>query len=306
MNRGPDISRPKRDAAPAEGASRSHPAHAQEASRSHPAHAEEASRSRPAHAEGTGRGPEGARAAPRRGAAEEAARRDRTRMVREQIAARGLDDEQVLEALRSVPRHRFLPGEMRHLAYEDGALSIGHGQTISQPYMVALMTGLLRLDKSTRLLEVGTGSGYQAAVAAHLCLEVWTVERVAELAARARELLAELGYTTVHVVVGDGSRGLPERAPFGAIVVTAAAPAVPDAWFDQLADGGRLVVPVGAPDRVQTLTVYERHGGRIDRETSVACRFVPLISGGDIAPVAAEEGRTNGAGLPCDLEDADE
>jgi protein-L-isoaspartate(D-aspartate) O-methyltransferase len=228
---------------------------------------------------GPGAAPPGRGATQARDSAEAGARLDRLRMVSEQIAARGLRDEQVLDALRSVPRHRFLPEGMRRYAYEDGALSIGHGQTISQPYMVALMTDLLRLDKSTRLLEIGTGSGYQAAVAAHLCLEVWSVERVAELAARARALLEELGYTTVHVVDGDGTRGLSDRAPFGAIIVTAAAPAVPAAWFDQLADGGRLVVPLGAPHRVQTLMVYERHGERFDQSASVDCRFVPLIAG---------------------------
>jgi protein-L-isoaspartate(D-aspartate) O-methyltransferase len=210
---------------------------------------------------------------------EEQLRIERLRMVSGQILARGLRDEQVLDALRSVPRHRFVPPAMRDVAYVDGALSIGYGQTISQPYMVALMTELLRLEKSSRLLEIGTGSGYQAAVAAHLCREVWTVERVPELAARARDLLADLGYSTVRVVVGDGTLGLAEQAPFEAVVVTAATAKVPLALFEQLADGGCLVAPVGRPHRVQTLTVYERHGQGFVEHASVGCRFVPLIGG---------------------------
>jgi len=204
----------------------------------------------------------------------------RERMVAEQIEARGVRDPRVAAAMREVPRHRFVPEEMVHAAYDDSALPIGGGQTISQPYMVALMTEALRLDAGKRLLEVGTGSGYQAAVASRICREVWTIERVAALAGTARSILAELGIDNVHVVVGDGSRGLPDQAPFDAIVVTAAAERVPPALFEQLADNGRLVVPVGSVHGIQTLYVYERHGDEIERTASVGCRFVPLIEDG--------------------------
>lgn len=208
---------------------------------------------------------------------DEVARRDRSRMVERQIEARGVRDPRVLDAMRGVPRHRFVPPDMVYAAYDDRALPIGGGQTISQPYMVALMTEALRLAPDDRLLEVGAGSGYQAAVAARLCREVWTVERVAELADAARDRLAGLGVGNVHVVVGDGSSGLPDKAPFDAIVVTAATRDVPPALFAQLADGGRLVVPLGSVHGVQTLYACVRHGERIDRTASVGCRFVPLI-----------------------------
>ena len=201
----------------------------------------------------------------------------RERMVAEQIEARGIRDREVAAAMREVPRHRFVPEDMVRAAYDDSALPIGGGQTISQPYMVALMTEALRLDCDKRLLEVGTGSGYQAAVASRLCREVWSVERVPELAETARSVLAELGMHNVHVVVGDGSRGLAEQAPFDAVVVTAATERVPPALFEQLGDGGRLVVPVGSIRGIQTLYVYERRGEEIDRTASVGCRFVPLI-----------------------------
>ena len=198
-------------------------------------------------------------------------------MVAEQIEARGIRDSRVLAAMREVPRHRFVPESMVRSAYDDSALPIGGGQTISQPYMVALMTEALRLDPDKRVLEVGTGSGYQAAVASRLCCEVWSVERVRELAETARAALTDLDVHNVRVIVGDGSRGLAEQAPFDAIVVTAATERVPPALFEQLADGGRLVVPVGSIRGIQTLFVYERRGEQIDRTASVGCRFVPLI-----------------------------
>ena len=209
----------------------------------------------------------------------EAMARRRQAMVRDQIERRGIEDRAVLAAMRAVPRHRFVPTELRRMAYDDFALAIGSGQTISQPFMVALMTQLLRLDGRMRLLEVGTGSGYQAAVASRICSEVWSVERHEDLSRRAGAVLAELGYENVHLRVGDGSLGLSEEAPFEAVIITAAAVEVPPPLFDQLADGGRLVAPLGGSDDVQTLTVFERHGERFERRVSVGCRFVPLVAG---------------------------
>jgi protein-L-isoaspartate(D-aspartate) O-methyltransferase len=201
-------------------------------------------------------------------------------MVREQIRARGVDNLSVLEALREVPRDRFVTPEVRPLAYTDHALAIGWGQSISQPYMVAMMTAALDLSGSERVLEVGTGSGYQAAVLAKLAHEVWTIERVGELAVAARATLAELGYSNVHVVQGDGSVGLPDREPFQAILVTAAAPIAPPALLDQLDPaGGRLVVPVGERD-FQRVVRVTRHGDELTSERMTACRFVPLIGAG--------------------------
>jgi protein-L-isoaspartate(D-aspartate) O-methyltransferase len=206
-------------------------------------------------------------------------------MVHDQIARRGIEDEAVLRAMRLVPRHRFVPHDLRYAAYDDAALAIGDGQTISQPYMVALMTAFLQLDEGTRLLEIGTGSGYQAAVASRICRQVWSVERHETLSQRAAEVLRELGYDNVRLFVGDGARGLPSEAPFEAIVVTAAAPQVPQPLLEQLADGGRLVAPLGGLDDVQTLMVYVRHGDAYERRTSVGCRFVPLVEG----PVPAQQ-----------------
>ena len=170
----------------------------------------------------------------------------RHRMVEDQIRGRGLADERVLAAMESVPRHLFVAAAQRHSAYTDAPLPIGMGQTISQPYIVACMTELLRLAPDHRVLEIGTGSGYQAAVLATLAGEVWTIERHADLAKQAEELLAGLGYTNVHVIAGDGTLGHPEAAPYDAIIVTAAAPHVPDALRKQLAIGGRMVIPVAA------------------------------------------------------------
>jgi protein-L-isoaspartate(D-aspartate) O-methyltransferase len=215
----------------------------------------------------------------------------RLRMVEEQIVARGVRDEAVLTAMRAVPRHLFVPLGMEHVAYEDCALAIGRGQTISQPFMVALMTELMRLAPDTRVLEIGTGSGYQAAVAAHICAAVWTIERVAELSQRAAATLGRLKVRNVSLVVEDGSRGLPAEAPFGAIVVTAAAPEVPPALLRQLQRGGRLVAPLGPQGGTQVLTVLVREGDAFRREKSVACRFVPLIAG---APAAEGEADYDG------------
>lgn len=202
----------------------------------------------------------------------------RHRMVQEQLRRRGITDPRVLAAMESVPRHRFVDENVRWAAYEDEPLAIGLGQTISQPYMVARMTELLRLDATSRVLEVGTGSGYQAAVLAEVAGEVWTIERHAELADRAWRVLTALGYRNVHVVPGDGSRGLPEHAPYDAIMVTAAAPRTPAPLLEQLAPTGRLVIPVGGPD-LQQLRIISRRGGQFEKSDILGCRFVPLVGG---------------------------
>lgn len=202
--------------------------------------------------------------------------RARARMVRTQLEGRGVASPRVLDALVRVPRERFVPDVLRSRACGDHALAIGHGQTISQPYMVAAMTQALDLQGSERVLEVGTGSGYQCAVLAELAAEVWSVERIPELADEALALLAGLGYRNVHVRTGDGTLGWPEAAPFDAIVVTAAAPVTPPSLLEQLADGGRLVAPVGDRD-LQHLVVVERDGTEYRSRHSLGCRFVPLV-----------------------------
>jgi len=198
----------------------------------------------------------------------------RLRMVSEQIEARGIADARLLAALRRVPRHAFVPAAERAHAYEDRALAIGHGQTISQPYVVALMTELAALRPDARVLEIGTGSGYQAAVLAELAGAVYSIEIVAPLARRAAATLAELGYRAVHVRAGDGYRGWPEAAPFDAILVTAAAPRVPPALLEQLAPGGRLVIPLGGAE--QQLEVHRRTERGFEVERVLAVRFVPM------------------------------
>jgi protein-L-isoaspartate(D-aspartate) O-methyltransferase len=200
---------------------------------------------------------------------------ERQRMVEEQLASRDIRDRRVLQAMRAVPRHLFVPPEYRHLAYSDGPLPIGCGQTISQPYIVALMTQLLRLRGDENVLEVGTGSGYQAAILAHLARQVHTIERHPDLAERAAAVLRSLGLNNVRVHIGDGSLGLPEQAPFQAIIVTAAAPQVPQTLLDQLAEGGRLVVPVGGK-LSQFLERWRRRGTRFQQEIVAPVAFVPL------------------------------
>jgi protein-L-isoaspartate(D-aspartate) O-methyltransferase len=197
-------------------------------------------------------------------------------MVERQLRRRGITDERVLAAMARVPRHLFVPEHLRHLAYEDGALPIGQGQTISQPYIVATICSLMQLSGEERVLDVGTGSGYQAAVLVELAKEVVTIERVPELAERARETLALAGYDAVEVRVGDGSLGVPDRAPFDAIAVAAAAPAIPPALYDQLVDGGRLVLPRGGRWGQDLVLVERRPEGPVERK-SVSCRFVPLV-----------------------------
>jgi protein-L-isoaspartate(D-aspartate) O-methyltransferase len=198
----------------------------------------------------------------------------RERMVREQLERRDIRDPLTLAAMREVPRHELVPPSVRAVAYEDEPQSIGHGQTISQPYIVAFMTQALGLRGGEKVLEVGTGSGYQAAVLARIAAQVFTIEIVAPLAERARADLARLGYTNVHVRAGDGYRGWPEEAPFDAVIVTAAAPRIPEALKAQLKDGGRLVIPVG--DVFQQLTVLTRRGDRFEERTEFPVRFVPM------------------------------
>jgi protein-L-isoaspartate(D-aspartate) O-methyltransferase len=202
---------------------------------------------------------------------------DRARMVETQIRARGITDPRVLDAMQRVPRHRFVPPDLHSRAYDDTPLPIGDGQTISQPYIVAYMTEALELEADDRVLEIGTGSGYQAAVLAGIVKDVYTIEIVPSLAARARDLLAELGYTNIHARQGDGYAGWPDAAPFDKIIVTAAPPDIPQALVDQLAVGGRMVVPVGEELGIQMMTILEKTpDGVVTRET-IPVRFVPMI-----------------------------
>jgi protein-L-isoaspartate(D-aspartate) O-methyltransferase len=197
-------------------------------------------------------------------------------MVELQLRERGIEDPRVLDAMEAVPREAFVPEGLRRRAYADSALPIGEGQTISQPWIVAAICQALRLRGGERVLEVGTGSGYSACVLARLAAEVISVERHPSLAERARAVIEVLGVTGVEVVVADGSRGLPERAPFDGIAVHATAPAPPRALLDQLADGGRLVIPL-AGRAADMLTVFHREGGGFGREEIGPCRFVPLL-----------------------------
>ena len=200
----------------------------------------------------------------------------RESMVTTQIERRGVRDPRVLEAMRTVPRHRFVDTQHERHAYDDRPLPIGEGQTISQPYMVAVMTEALGCGPGDRVLEIGTGSGYQTAVLAAVAREVVSIERHAPLADRARRVLDQLGVTNVHIVVGDGTEGWPAGAPYDRILVTAGAPNVPEALREQLASGGRLVIPVG-PSHLQHVTVIDRTPDGDRERTGDACVFVPLI-----------------------------
>lgn len=206
--------------------------------------------------------------------AEEKFEARREEMVDKQIVRRGVKDERVLGAMKQVPRHLFVPVRMIHGAYDDNPLPIGHDQTISQPYIVALMTEALELEPGDRVLEIGTGSGYQAAVLAEIVDTVFTIEIVPELAEMARLNLEGAGYRNVNVRAGDGYRGWPEEAPFPAIIVTAAPDHVPEPLIEQLAEGGRLVIPVG--DVYQELLVLHKKDGKVLRRTVIPVRFVPM------------------------------
>jgi len=200
----------------------------------------------------------------------------RRSMVESQLRARGIRDERILAAMLHVPRHEFVSEEYRDQVYEDHPIPIGEGQTLSQPYIVAVMLEALALDPADAVLELGTGSGYQTALLAGLTRQVYSVERHAALARAAQATLARLGYTNVEVLLGDGSRGVPGRAPFDAIVVSAAAPQIPPPLFEELREGGRMVIPVGPP-HAQELQVVRKQASQPVVTILEGCRFVPLI-----------------------------
>jgi protein-L-isoaspartate(D-aspartate) O-methyltransferase len=200
-------------------------------------------------------------------------------MVQEQLRGRDIEDQKVLQAMLQVPRHRFVPQLYQQLAYQDRALPIAEGQTISQPYIVALMTQLAEIRAEDKVLEIGTGSGYQAAVLAELAQEVYSMEIIPELARQSRETLQDLGYDNVRVKQGDGFQGWPEKAPFQAILVTCAPPEIPDPLLEQLAPGGRLVIPVG--ERWQELKLVSKsRDGSLQQQTVTSVRFVPMTGEG--------------------------
>jgi protein-L-isoaspartate(D-aspartate) O-methyltransferase len=212
--------------------------------------------------------------ATRGGSGDDAYAKERAEMVRAQIRGRGIETESVLRAMGAVPRHLFVPEDVRPGAYEDYPLPIGYDQTISQPYIVALMTDLVDLDGDEKVLEIGTGSGYQAAVLGELADQVFSIEIVEPLATEARARLAELGYANVHVRAGDGYRGWPEEAPFDVIILTAAPPEIPQPLIDQLAVGGIMAAPVG--DVYQELLVLEKSATGLSRREVIPVRFVPM------------------------------
>jgi protein-L-isoaspartate(D-aspartate) O-methyltransferase len=203
-------------------------------------------------------------------------KKERLAMVEDQLRRRGIHDQRVLEAMAKIPRHSFVSPEYQAAAYEDRPLPIGEGQTISQPYMVAVMTQSLELTGGERVLEIGTGSGYQTATLAELAKTIFTVERIQVLIQRAQKVLQNLGYENIFFLHGDGTKGWPENSPFEGIIVTAGAPEVPQMLTSQLADGGRLVIPVG-PRYTQTLYKVIRKGNRFMEEDITGCVFVPLL-----------------------------
>lgn len=200
----------------------------------------------------------------------------RNRMVEEQLLPRGIFDARILNSFRKVPRHAFVPGKSMENAYGDFPLPVGEGQTISQPYMVALMTQYLDIKADDKVLEIGTGSGYQTSILAELAKEVYSVERLAVLAENARAVLNGLGYINIKINVGDGTQGWEKQAPYDAIIVTAGAPSVPEPLVEQLAEGGRLVIPVGGGFS-QILTLIKKQEGKITQEEICGCVFVPLV-----------------------------
>ncbi len=200
----------------------------------------------------------------------------RQRMVESQLAGRGISDQHTLEAMRKVERHRFVPEAQRRRAYEDTPLPIWHGQTISQPYMVALMTELLAPRSGQRVLEIGAGSGYQAAVLAEIVDSVYTIEIVSALAERTRELMRDLGYANIQVITGDGYAGLPDKAPFDAIIVTAAPEEIPQPLLDQLKEGGKMIIPIGKQTDIQDLILIEKKNGQFTQKSVSQVRFVPF------------------------------
>lgn len=197
-------------------------------------------------------------------------------MVAEQVERRGIKDPRVLAAMRKVPRHEFVPAAMKDDAYDDRPLPIGHGQTISQPYIVALMTEMLALSGDEKVLEIGTGSGFQAAVLGELAKEVYTIEIVEPLGISAARTLKRLGYGNVKTRIGDGYQGWREAAPFDAVIVTCAPEAVPPPLVEQLAENGRMIIPVGPEGKAQELILLRKHGGKLQRKEVLPVRFVPM------------------------------
>ncbi len=198
-------------------------------------------------------------------------------MVKDQLEARDIDDKGTLKAMLTVPRHLFVPKAKRRLAYQDRPLSIGHGQTISQPYMVAYMTQQLQLHKDDAVLEIGTGSGYQAAVLAEIVAKVYTMEIVEPLGLLAKERLDKMGYDNIWIKIGDGYHGWPEHAKFDAIMVTAGAESIPQPLVDQLKEGGRMVIPIGPHNGIRQLVLVQKKNGKIKTKDLMAVRFVPFV-----------------------------
>lgn len=200
----------------------------------------------------------------------------REKMVKQQIISRGITDQSTLNAMRKVPRHRFVPKEYESEAYDDNPLPIGFGQTISQPYIVAYMTEVAKPDLSKKVLEIGTGSGYQAAILAEIVNHVYSIEIIPELAKESADRLRELGYKNITVKYGDGYKGWHEYSPFDIIIVTAAPEQVPKPLIDQLAENGRLIIPIGAPQAIQELVLFEKKNGKIEKSRLTFVRFVPF------------------------------
>ncbi len=197
-------------------------------------------------------------------------------MINQQLIARGIKDEKVLEAFRRVPRHKFVRPEDKDSSYDDGPLPIGQGQTISQPYIVALMTEALEIEGNDKVLEIGTGSGYQAAILAELAREVYSIERVSQLGEITQNKLKDMGYTNIFIKIGDGTKGWGENAPYNAIIITAASPKVPSSLWKQLAMGGRMIIPVGDLTSQNLLLLKKTDKGRVKYNLG-GCRFVPLL-----------------------------